>query len=303
MSMSLVEALEVHLPRGYVVQGKLGGGATSIVYLAGVPGSRRDRLAVKVLLPGATTAQAGNRFLREMQVLEKLDHPHIPRLLEPGEANGSLFFTMPYIDGETLGERLRRPGGGRLPILDSLLIARDIGDALEHAHSRGVVHRDVKPDNIFLTSGSAYLLDFGLAIASDGAHGSGTEWDGLIVGTPSYMSPEQASGTRAEGWRSDFFSLGCVLYEMLTGQQAFASSSVRETMQRHQSGDFPDVRALRPDGPDDVAGILRRSLHADPSSRYPTARFLRRALEASIEAFEGIDTARYARSSREALAS
>jgi eukaryotic-like serine/threonine-protein kinase len=301
MSMSLVEALELHLPRGYVVQGKLGGGATSIVYLAGVPGSRRERLAVKVLLPGATTAQSGNRFLREMQVLEKLDHPHIPRILEPGEANGSLFFTMPYIDGETLGERLRR--SGQLPILDSLLIARDIGDALEHAHSRGVVHRDVKPDNIFVANGSANLLDFGLAIASDSVCGSGMEWDGLIVGTPSYMSPEQASGTRADGWRSDFFSLGCVLYEMLSGQQAFASSSIRETMQRHRDARVPDVRALRPDVPEDVAGILRRSLHADPSSRYPTARFLRRALEAAIEAFEGIGNGSYARSSPKALAS
>jgi serine/threonine protein kinase len=300
-SMSLVEALELHLPRGYTVQSKLGGGATSIVYLAGVPGSRRERLAVKVLLAGASMAQAGNRFLREMQVLEKLEHPHIPRILEPGEANGSLFFTMPYIDGETLGERLRR--SGQLPILDSLLIARDIGDALEHAHSRGVVHRDVKPDNIFLASGCAYLLDFGLAIASDTVRGSGTDWDGLVVGTPSYMSPEQASGTGAAGWRSDFFSLGCVLYEMLTGQQAYASSSIRETIQRHRSGDVPDVRALRPDVPDDVAGILRRSLHPDPSSRYPTARFLRRSLEAAIEAFEGVDTARYVRASQKALAS
>src|SRR5690242_10913723 len=185
-SMSLVEALELHLPRGYVVQGKLGGGATSIVYLAGLPGSRRERLAVKVLLRGASAGQAANRFLREMQVLEKLDHPHIPRIVEPGEAGGSLFFTMPYIDGETLGERLRR--SGQLPILDALLIARDIGDALEHAHSRGVVHRDVKPDNIFLADGGAYLLDFGLAIASDTERGTGTDWDGLIAGTPSYMS-------------------------------------------------------------------------------------------------------------------
>ena len=301
--MSLVEVLELYLPRGYVVQGKLGGGATSIVYLAGVPGSRRERLAVKVLLSGSTTVQAENRFLREMQVLEKLDHPHIPRILEPGEANGSLFFTMPYIDGETLGERLRRPGGGQLPILDSLLIARDIGDALEHAHSHGVVHRDVKPDNIFLADGGAYLLDFGLAIASDTEHGSGTDWDGLIVGTPSYMSPEQASGGRGQGWRSDFFSLGCVLYEMLAGQQAFASSSLRETMQRHRNADVPNVRALRPDVPEDVAGILRRSLHPDPSSRYPTARFLRRALESAIEAFEGAGSAMGRATSREVLAS
>jgi serine/threonine-protein kinase len=281
-SMSLLEAIELHIPRGYVVQGKLGGGATSIVYLAGVPGSSDQRLAIKVLLHGTITNEAGNRFLREMQVLEKLEHPHIPPLIEPGEANGKLFFTMPYIDGQTLGARLR--SSGRLPIRESLLIARDIGDALEHAHARGVVHRDVKPDNIFLGADGAYLMDFGLAITSDCEPGSGTDWQGLIAGTPAYMSPEQAAGNRVEGWRSDFFSLGCVLYEMLAGRQAFASTSVRETIERYRVGIIvPEVRALRPEVPEEVAGILRRSLNPDPSSRYPTARFLRRALEAAIE--------------------
>jgi len=284
-SLSLLEAIELHIPRGYVIQGKLGGGATSVVYLAGIPGSRQDRIAIKVLLRGTITNQAGHRFLREMQVLEKLDHPRIPRLLEPGEANGSLFFTMPYIDGETLGERLR--SSGRMPLREALFVARDIGDALEHAHTRGVVHRDVKPDNIFLAADGAYLMDFGLAITSDCVRGSGTDWEGLVAGTPSYMSPEQAAGNRAEGWRSDFFSLGCVLYEMLTGQQALPSTSIREAMQRHRITAVPDVRAVRPDVPEDVATILRRSLHPDPSSRYPTARFLRRALEAAIEAAGG----------------
>jgi serine/threonine-protein kinase len=284
-SLSLLEAIELHIPRGYVVQGKLGGGATSVVYLAGIPGRNKERLAVKVLLHGTGTNEAGHRFLREMQVLEKLDHPRIPRILEPGEANGKLFFTMPYIDGQTLGARLR--SSGRLPLREALLIARDIGDALEHAHTRGVVHRDVKPDNIFLAGHGAYLMDFGLAITSDSERGSGTDWEGLIAGTPAYMSPEQASGNRVEGWRSDFFSLGCVLHEMLTGQQAFASNSVRETIERHRTGDTaPDVRALRPDVPEDVAGILRRSVHPDPSSRYPTARFLRRALDSAIEALD-----------------
>jgi eukaryotic-like serine/threonine-protein kinase len=281
-SMSLLEAIELHIPRGYVVQGKLGGGATSVVYLAGIPGRKDERLAIKVLLHGTMTNDAGHRFLREMQVLEKLDHPRIPRILEPGEANGKLFFTMPYIDGQTLGVRLR--SSGRLPLRESLLVARDIGDALDHAHARGVVHRDVKPDNIFLGADGAYLMDFGLAITSDSEPGAGTDWHGLIAGTPAYMSPEQAAGNRVEGWRSDFFSLGCVLYEMLTGQQAFASTSVRETTERHRIGiTVPEVRALRPEVPEEVAGILRRSLHPDPSSRYPTARFLRRALDAAIE--------------------
>jgi serine/threonine-protein kinase len=280
--MSLLEAIELHIPRGYVIKGKLGGGATSVVYLAGIPGRNDDRLAIKVLLHGTMTNDAGHRFLREMQVLEKLDHPRIPRIIEPGEANGKRFFTMPYIDGQTLGARLR--SSGRLSLRESLLVARDIGDALEHAHASGIVHRDVKPDNIFLGADGAYLMDFGLAITSDSEPGSGTDWQGLVAGTPAYMSPEQAAGDRIEDWRSDFFSLGCVLYEMLTGKQAFASTSVRETTERHRIGVMvPEVRALRPDVPEEVAGILRRSLHPDPSSRYPTARFLRRALDAAIE--------------------
>jgi serine/threonine protein kinase len=287
--MSLLEALELHIPRGYKIQRKLGGGATSVVYLAGMPGCDPNRLAVKVLLNGSGTNRAGYRFLREMQVLEKLNHPRIPRILEPGEANGRLFFTMPYIDGQTLGARLR--SSGRLPLRESLLIARDVGEALDHAHARGVVHRDVKPDNIYLAHDGAYLMDFGMAMTSDSERGSGTEWDGIIAGTPAYMSPEQASGHGAEGWRSDFFSLGCVLHEMLTGTQAFASSSVRETMARHRMGVVaPEVRSLRPEVPEDVSRILRRTLHPDPSSRYPTARFLRRALDAAIEALDRGET-------------
>jgi serine/threonine protein kinase len=287
--LSLLESLELHIPRGYVIHGKLGGGATSIVYLAGVPGCETDRLAIKVLLHGTMSNQAGHRFLREMQVMEKLNHPRIPRIIEPGEANGKLFFTMPYISGQTLGTRLR--SSGRLELRESLLIARDIGDALDHAHAHGVVHRDVKPDNIFLGVDGAYLMDFGLAITSDSEPNSGIDWQGLIAGTPAYMSPEQASGNRVEGWRSDFFSLGCVLYEMLTGKQAFASTSVRETIERHRIGIIaPEVRAERPEVPEDVSRILRRTLHPDPSSRYPTARFLRRAIDAAIEALEVLET-------------
>src|SRR6266487_3546562 len=251
-SLSLFEALELHIPRGYTIQGKLGGGATSVVYLAGLPGCDSDRLAVKVLLEGNGTNQASYRFLREMQVLEKLHHPRIPRILEPGEANGRLFFTMPYIDGQTLGAYLR--SSGRLSLKESLLIARDIGEALDHAHARGVVHRDVKPDNIYLADDGAYLMDFGLAITSDSERGSGTDWDGTVAGTPAYMSPEQASGNHVGSWRSDFFSLGCVLHEMLTGQRAFASTTVREALERHRMGvEAPEVRSLRPEVTEEVS--------------------------------------------------
>ena len=276
-SFSLLEAIELHLPRGYKIRGKLGDGATSSVYLACGP-SPDDRLAVKVMLLGTVTDHSIDRFLREMQVLEKLDNPHIPRILEPGEANGSLFFTMPYIDGETLRVRLRRER--RLSIHEALLIARDIGDALDHAHGRGVVHRDVKPENIFLAKEGAYLIDFGLAITSDAESNTSGH---SISGTPAYMSPEQASIGRIEGWRSDFFSLGCVLYEMLAGSTPFGGVTMRELMARRQTPAAPDIRSVRPEVPEEIAQIIRRSLNTDPSMRYATAGYLRRAIDAALE--------------------
>ena len=283
-SFSLLEAIELHLPRGYKIRGKLGDGATSSVYLA-VGESPTERLAVKVMLLGTVTEHSIDRFLREMQVLEKLDNPHIPRILEPGEANGSLFFTMPYIDGETLRMRLRREG--RLPIREALMIARDIGNALDHAHGRGVVHRDVKPENIFLAKEGAYLIDFGLAITSD-IESNGRA--GSVSGTPEYMSPEQASSFRLEGWRSDFFSLGCVLYEMLAGKTPFHGGSARETMARRQVAAPPDIREIRPDVSPELAAVIRRSLATDPSMRYATAGYLRRALDGALEQLDAVGT-------------
>jgi serine/threonine-protein kinase len=277
--MNLLEAIELHLPRGYTIQGKLGAGGTSSVYLATSP-ERAERLAVKVMLLGTVNAESIDRFLREMQLLKRLDHPRIVRLLQPGEANGALFFTMPYIDGQTLRERLQATGP--LPVREALMVARDIGDALGHAHAKGVVHRDVKPENIFLARAGAYLMDFGYANAPGDAGGKSA----FIAGTPAYMSPEQVAGKRAEDWRSDYFSLGCVLHEMLAGQPPFAIDTARATMARRAPEAPPDVRTLRADAPDDVAAIIRRSLHADPASRYPTAGFLRAALDAALARVE-----------------
>ena len=285
-SFSLLEAIELHLPRGYRIRGKLGDGATSSVYLA-CGAAPNERLAVKVMQLGTVTDHSIDRFLREMQVLEKLDHPLIPRILDPGEANGSLFFTMPYIDGETLRTRLRRVG--RLSLRDALTITRDIGSALDHAHGRGVVHRDVKPENIFLAKEGAYLIDFGLAVTSD-IESNGRV--GSVSGTPEYMSPEQASGDRIEGWRSDFFSLGCVLYEMLAGKTPFHGGSARETMARRQGAPPPEIRDVRPDVPEDVAAVIRRSLATDPSMRYATAGYLRRALDAAIEQLDTVSSSK-----------
>jgi len=283
--MNLLEAIELHLPRGYAIQGKLGAGGTSSVYLAAAPG-RAERLAVKVMLLGTVNGESVDRFLREMQLLKRLDHPRIVRLLEPGEANGALFFTMPYIDGETLRERLQRTG--RLPVRDALLVARDVGDALAHAHGRGVVHRDVKPENIFLAADGAYLMDFGFAATPGTEAGPRTH----VVGTPGYMSPEQAAGGRAEDWRSDYFSLGCVLYEMLVGRGPFADATPRAASARRPAGPAgpaPDVRELRPEVPTAVAAIVRRSLDPSPANRFATAGFLRAAIEGALAEIDALE--------------
>src|SRR5690242_5418776 len=281
LGFSLLEAIELHLPPGYKIRGKLGTGATSSVYLA-VGATSAERLAVKTMILGSATDHRNDLFLREMQTLEKLDHPRIPRILGTGEAKGSLFFTMPYIDGETLRLRLHRQGP--LSIRDSLLITRDIASALDHAHGRGVVHRDVKPENIFLAAEGAYLLDFGLAITSDSESSGGS-----VAGTPEYMSPEQASRDRMEGWRSDFFSLGCVFYEMLAGKTPFHGGSARETMKRRQNAAPPDVRAVRPSVPEEISVIIKRTLNTDPSMRFPTAGYLRRALDSALELIDAIE--------------
>jgi serine/threonine-protein kinase len=276
--LNLLDAIELHLPRGYIIKGKLGDGATSSVYLAS-RGDDTDRLAVKVMLLGTVTDESADRFVREMQLLERLRHPRIPALLAAGEANGSLFFTMPYIEGETL--RMRLYDQGKMKVRDALLIARDIGDALEYSHSKGVIHRDVKPSNIFLGPDGAYLIDFGFSIATD-ADGE-RENSNFVAGTPAYMSPEQASGEQVEGWRSDFYSLGCVLYEMLAGETPFPGATQRDAIaRRRNSTPAPDVRAVRADVPEDVAAIIRRMLDPHPSGRYSTAAMLRSALDASI---------------------
>jgi serine/threonine-protein kinase len=277
--MNLLDAIELHLPRGYSIQRKLGDGATSSVYLASTP-SGVDHLAVKVMLAGTVTDESLDLFLREMQILEKLDHPSIPRILQAGEANGSLFFTMPYIEGQTLRARLAVVQ--RLPVSDALFIARDIGDALDYAHSRGVVHRDVKPANIYLATERAYLMDFGLASSSDMGVDVVRDKVTMMAGTPEYMSPEQAAGDGNEDWRSDFFSLGCVLFEMLAGHLAFGGATVRETIARRLRSPAPDIRSIRPDVPEDVATILRRTLDPHPAGRYATGAMLRTAIEGAL---------------------
>ena len=278
--MNLLEAIELHLPRGFTIREQLGRGATSTVYLAECPESG-ERLVVKVMRPGTVTRDSADRFLREMQILKKLQHPRIIPILEPGEANGALFFTMPYLAGETLRARLL--ANGPLSVRETLAVTRDVSEALGHAHAKGIVHRDVKPENILLADGRAFLMDFGFANAPALASTGNGRDAHLIVGTPDYVSPEQVTGKQADDWRSDFFSLGCVMHEMLTGRPPFAGGSPRATVKRRLTEAPPDVRAIRPEVPHDVATIVRCNLDLHPSGRFATAGFLRVALDAAME--------------------
>src|SRR6266404_1412457 len=196
----------------YGIERELGHGAMATVYLARDLKRNRE-VAVKVLLPELGFALGPERFRREIELATKMSHPHILPIYDSGEAAGELYYVMPYIAGESLRGRLNRER--QLPLDDALRIACEVADALDHSHRHGVVHRDIKPENILLSDGQALVADFGIARAV-GAEGSLTR-TGTTVGTPAYMSPEQASGERTIDGRSDIYALGCVLYELLAG--------------------------------------------------------------------------------------
>src|SRR5689334_13154885 len=197
----------------YRVERELGQGGMATVYLA--HDVRHDRpVAIKVLHPELAAALGAERFLSEIKTTAKLQHPHILPLLDSGDAGGLLYYVMPYVQGETLRSRLSRER--QLPIDDALRVAREVADALGNAHAHGIIHRDIKPENILLQGGHALVADFGIALAVQSAGGARMTQTGLSLGTPQYMSPEQAMGQRVIDARADIYALGAVLYEMLT---------------------------------------------------------------------------------------
>lgn len=283
--LSLAATIEMHLGNGYTVEGEVGRGGMSRVYSARRAGSK-ERIAVKVMVNRMNNSltsekpELQERFLLEMRILQKLSHPHIPPVLEAGEANGMLYFTMPFIEGGSLRTRLR--GEGQLPLRDALIIARDTADALGHAHVNGVIHRDVKPDNMLLSPTGVFLLDFGIAKAPSLSPARPTDKTGYVMGTAEYTSPERVKGGRPEDARSDLFSLGCVLFEMLTGRPPFPGG-VRSLIKEVGSELSLDVSTLPPSTPDEVIGVLRKSLATFPSDRFATARAMSASLSAAIE--------------------
>ena len=237
----------------------------SIVYLARDLRNER-RVALKVLRPDIAHVLGSDRFLREIKVAAGLTHPHILPLFDSDVADGLLFYTMPYVEGESLRHRLQREG--RLPVADAVTIARDVADALAYAHSQNIVHRDIKPENILIEAGHPVVSDFGIARAISVANESRVTGIGIAVGTVEYMSPEQASGDELDG-RSDIYSLGCVLYEMLLGRTPSADRS---------GGQFRSVTAERPDIPLEVQFAVEVALAHRPNERFATARDFAAAL-------------------------
>jgi serine/threonine-protein kinase len=259
-----------HALRGrYTLQRELGRGGMAVVYLA--HDLRHDRpVALKVLHPDVAAALGPHRFLREIQVTARLQHPHILPIHESGEAAGRLWYTMPYFEGESLRERLTREP--QLPIEDVLHIARNVLGALGRAHQHGILHRDIKPENILFQSGEAVLADFGIARAVDAAGTERLTETGLLVGTPVYMSPEQAAGARELDRRSDLYAVGCVLYEMLAGHPPFLGTTPQEILRRHVMDPVPPLRSARSGIPEWLDGAIGKGLAKAPADRWSSAQ-------------------------------
>jgi serine/threonine protein kinase len=272
----LLVHLQVAISERYRLERELGRGGMAIVYLAHDLKHKRS-VALKVLRAELATALGPERFLREIEISAGLHHPHILALYDSGEVEGFLFYVMPYVEGGSLRERLIREK--QLPLEDALRIASEVADALSFAHSHGVVHRDIKPENVLLESGHAVVADFGIAKAISAAGTERLTETGIAVGTPAYMSPEQAFGEEQLDGRSDIYGLGCVLYEMLGGDPPFTGSSPQAILARKLVDQIPNLRAVRETVPFTVQRALRKALARVPADRFATASQFAEALK------------------------
>jgi serine/threonine-protein kinase len=285
-----LQVLNTSLSERYLVERELGRGGMAVVYLAEDRKYGR-KVAIKVLNAALAASLGAERFLREIRIAARLAHPHIVPLIESGEVDGLLYFVAPHVPGGSLRERLSREP--RLPLADAVRIARDIGAALDYAHREGFVHRDVKPENILFADGHALLSDFGIARAWGGGGGGAGAIGGrssnqelmtdvgLTLGTPEYMSPEQAAGEQTLTSRSDVYSLACVVYEMLSGEPPIRGDGPRATIARQVTAVPRPVRALRPEIPAYIERALSRALAKNPDDRFASAGELVAALQTS----------------------
>jgi tetratricopeptide (TPR) repeat protein/tRNA A-37 threonylcarbamoyl transferase component Bud32 len=301
---AIPDTLSRALAGRYTIERELGRGGMATVYLAQDLRHKR-RVALKVLDPELGVVVGGERFRREIEMAAELQHPHVLPVFDSGEAGtGGLWYTMPYVEGESLRERIHREG--RLPIPEALRLAREIAEALDYAHSHGVIHRDIKPGNILLSQGHALVADFGIARQAarlatavaegsveillaeagltdisvvDSLTGATLTGTGMSLGTPAYMSPEQALGARDIDGRSDQYAVGCVLYEMLTGAPPYTGDSARAVIGQHVTAPVPNVRAVRPEVPAAIGTVLAKALAKTPEARFASAAEFATTLE------------------------
>jgi serine/threonine-protein kinase len=271
--------LQAALADRYRLERELGKGGMATVFLARETSSSRE-VALKVLNPALAKTVGSDRFKREIRVASRLDHANILKVLDSGEVDDLVWFTMPYVRGESLHDLLGR--GEAIPLPRALAITRAVGSALAHAHEQGVVHRDIKPDNILLEADRVMVADFGVARAVSEMHEKLTA-TGIVVGTPVYMSPEQASGEKEIDGRSDQYALATVLYEMVSGEAPFKGPTPTATLMRRFAG---PPRPLRPviDVPEAVERAIFRALDRSPAARYPTVHEFLDGLEGKAAA-------------------
>ncbi|HEX6107275.1 MAG TPA: serine/threonine-protein kinase, partial [Gemmatimonadales bacterium] len=274
--LDALSRLRAALAGRYTIERELGRGGWATVYLA--RDLKHDRpVALKVLRSELAGALGPGRFLREITIVGRLTHPHVLPLYDSGEADGALYYVMPFIEGETLRQRLDREH--QLPLPDVLGITRQLAEALAFAHAHEVIHRDIKPENILLEAGDqAYLADFGIARAVQAASGDTISEPGLAVGTPAYMSPEQAAGLGHLDGRSDLYSLGCVVYEMLTGEPPHTGPTAQAIMARQQAETPRSIRVLRPSVPEEVERAVLTALAKSPADRFASVSRFAEAL-------------------------
>lgn len=280
-----MERLQAGLAGRYSIEREIGRGSMATVYLA-VDQKHGRRVAVKVLLSNIAHSLSAERFLREIGIAARLAHPNILPLLDSGQADGFLYHVTPYMEGETLGSRLKREH--ELPIPDTVQIAREIADALDYASGEGIIHRDVKPENIILSRGHALIADFGVARAVNVGGGERLTQTGITLGTPAYMSPEQASGERVLDGRSDIYSLACVVYEMLCGKPPLIGRTALATMTRRLEESPRSLRVIRESIPTGIEETILKALSRLPADRFSCAQEFGNTLALTLPGETGV---------------
>ncbi|MFL5630702.1 MAG: serine/threonine protein kinase [Gemmatimonadaceae bacterium] len=269
------------LPERYKIQREISEGGAAHIFLA-EDVERNQLVAIKVLRTEVATQAGERRFHREIEIIRGLQHPNIVPLLEYGTIAGRMYFTTPYIHGDTLRARIKRES--ELPLGDALSIASDVAAALDYAHARGIIHRDIKPGNILLASAGAIVADFGIARAISVHTGESITVSGVSLGTPEYMSPEQCGAMRELDARCDVYALGCVVYEMLTGEPPFTGASEQAVIARHFSEPPHSIRVVRPSIPRGVDHAISKALSKTRAHRYYSAGEFFDALDAGVRA-------------------